>query len=66
MNPEANLESFSFKSFSVDKVLILNPELDPDIHFFKVIHSLDIKYFFPPEAKNYVEKFEKNILSSLY
>ena len=51
MNPEANLESFSFKALFVDKALIVNPDLDPDIHFFKDIISRTLSIFFHQKLK---------------
>ena len=45
MIPEPSFEFLSYKPFSVDGNLAVNPELDPDVNFFQSISSLDTKYF---------------------
>ena len=45
MTPEPNFEGMSFKPFKVNEHFTIDPELDPDTHFFESISSLDTKYF---------------------
>ena len=65
MTSDANFESFSSSSFTVNDKFI-NPESDPHINFYGDISPLDTKYFNPNEIHKGFKFLSKNGFPVLY